>query len=125
MHVGQEDLPPAAARALVGPSAIVGCSTHTVAQVEAAVREPVTYVAIGPVFATSTKDTGYRAVGLEMVRAAVDRSAGLPIVAIGGITLERAPDVLRAGASAVAVVGDLLASADPTARVAAYCRALR
>ena len=59
-----------------------------------------------------------------MVRAAVDRSGGIPIVAIGGITLERAPGVLEAGASAVAVIGDLLAAADPSARVAAYCRAL-
>jgi thiamine-phosphate pyrophosphorylase len=124
VHVGQEDVQAQAARAQVGPDAIVGLSTHTIAQVEAAVREPVSYIAVGPVFGTSTKATGYEPVGLELVRAAAERSGGLPIVAIGGITIERAPGVLAAGASAVAVIGDLLAGDDPAARVAAYARAL-
>lgn len=123
-HVGQDDIPPRAARALLGPNAIVGCSTHTVAQIEEAAREPVSYIAVGPVFGTATKDTGYGPVGLELVRAAVERGGGLPIVAIGGITLDRAPGVLAAGASAVAVITDLVATGDPAARVAAYCRAL-
>jgi thiamine-phosphate pyrophosphorylase len=125
VHVGQEDLPPHAARDLVGPRAIVGFSTHTVPQIEQAVTEPVTYVAVGPVFGTQTKNTGYEAVGLERVTAAARIAAGrMPIVAIGGITLERAPAVLAAGASAVAVIADLLHGNDPTRRVAAYCRAL-
>jgi thiamine-phosphate pyrophosphorylase len=124
VHVGQEDLAPAAARALVGDAAIVGLSTHTPDQVEAALKEPITYVAIGPVFGTSTKHTGYSAVGLEMVQAAARLSRGLPVVAIGGITLETAPSVLDAGASCVAVIGDLVAGGDPRGRVAAYIRSL-
>ncbi len=65
VHVGQEDLPPAQARAVVGAGAIVGFSTHTLAQVDAALPEPVSYIAIGPVFGTTTKDTGYAPVGLR------------------------------------------------------------
>jgi thiamine-phosphate pyrophosphorylase len=123
-HVGQEDLPPAAARRLLGPNAVIGYSTHTAAQIEAAVREPVTYIAIGPVFGTATKDTGYEPVGLERVREAARIAAGRPVVAIGGITLETAPHVIAAGASSVAVIGDLLTNGDPAGRVAAFCRVL-
>lgn len=123
-HVGQDDLAPAAARQLLGPDAIVGYSTHTLAQIEAAVAEPVSYIAVGPVFGTRTKATGYDAVGLELVAAAAQRARGLPVVAIGGITLDTAPAVLAAGASAVAVISDLLAGGDPARRVAAYLRAL-
>lgn len=124
VHVGQDDLPPAAARALVGESAIVGLSTHSPGQVEAALAEPITYVAIGPVFGTSTKETGYAAVGLDMVKTAARLARGLPVVAIGGITLETAPAVLEAGASCVAVIGDLVAAGDPRGRIAAYLRSL-
>ena len=123
-HVGQEDLAPAAARAQLGPGAIIGYSTHSVAQFESALREPVTYVAVGPVFGTQTKDTGYQAVGLELVRAAAQRASGRPIVAIGGITLDTAPSVIAAGASCVAVISDLIAGGDPTARVRRYLSAL-
>ena len=122
VHVGQEDLAPRAVRRIVGDQAIVGLSTHTAAQMDAAVREPVTYVAIGPVFGTATKDTGYAAIGLSRVREGVSRAAaaGLPLVAIGGITLDRASDVIDAGATSVAVIGDLLATGDPEARVREY-----
>lgn len=125
VHVGQDDLPPADARLQLGPGAIVGFSTHSVSQIEAALHEPITYLAVGPVFGTSTKETGYAAVGLELVATAA-RLAGdlIPIVAIGGITLERAPAVLEAGAWCVAVIGDLVASADPSSRVRAYLTAL-
>lgn len=123
-HVGQEDLPPAAARRLLGPHATIGYSTHTVAQIEAAAEEPISYIAVGPVFGTQTKATGYDAVGLALVAEAARRSRGKPVVAIGGITLERAPQVIAAGASGVAVISDLLAGGDPAARVAAYLRAL-
>jgi thiamine-phosphate pyrophosphorylase len=120
VHVGQEDVAPSAARTQLGSEAIVGYSTHTVVQIEKAVLEPITYLAVGPVFGTSTKDTGYDAVGLELVRAAARRAKGIPVVAIGGITLERAPAVLDAGASAVAVISDLLVGADPRRRAKAY-----
>jgi hypothetical protein len=118
VHIGQDDLPPASVRAIAGEQATVGLSTHTIEQLERAVNEPVSYVAIGPVFGTTTKVTGHERVGLEMVREAAlrTRARGLPLVAIGGITLESAPSVLAAGASSVAVIGDLLATGDPMKR---------
>ncbi len=119
-HVGQEDLPPAAARVQLGPQAIVGYSTHSVGQVEGALREPVTYVAVGPIFGTRTKDTGYEAVGLALVAAAARQAGSRPIVAIGGITRETAPAVIAAGAAGVAVISDLRAGGDPRTRVRRY-----
>ncbi len=116
-HVGQEDLPPAAARAQLGPDAILGYSTHGVDQIDRALREPVSYVAVGPVFGTRTKDTGYDAVGLDLVAAAAARAGDRPVVAIGGITLENAASVIAAGAACVAVISDLLETGDPAARV--------
>ena len=82
VHVGQEDLAPAAVRQIVGAEAIVGLSTHAAEQLEAAVHEPVTYVAIGPVFGTDTKMTGYGSLGLEAVRRAAARAGewGVPLV---------------------------------------------
>jgi thiamine-phosphate pyrophosphorylase len=129
VHVGQDDLSPAAARAVLGTAAIVGFSTHTEAQIDAAIALPVSYIAVGPVFGTATKDTGYTNVGLDRVRyaaAAVGRSVSSEeqrprgVVAIGGITLDSAADVVRSGAMAVAVIADLLATGDPESRVRAY-----
>jgi thiamine-phosphate pyrophosphorylase len=126
VHLGQEDLAPAAARALVGADGIVGLSTHTHAELEAALREPIDYVAIGPVFDTATKPTARERLGLERVAlaAAAARRTGLPLVAIGGIQLATAPAVISAGADSVAVIGDLLTGGDPEGRVRAYVRAL-
>ena len=126
VHVGQDDLSPSAVRTITGADAIVGLSTHTVDQVDRAIREPISYVAIGPVFGTATKTTGYERVGLEMVREAAARAGarGLPLVAIGGITLERAVSVIEAGATSVAVISDLLATGDPERRVREYVRTL-
>lgn len=125
LHVGQTDLTPADARKVVGPSMMLGLSTHTEEQWVSAVREPVTYIAIGPAFSTQTKDTGYRAVGLDTVARAAKTAAihGLPTVAIGGITLENGPSLIDAGAAAVAVISDLL-SGDPEARCREFLRAL-
>ena len=123
VHVGQEDLPPATAREQLGPSAVVGFSTHTVTQIEAALREPISYVAVGPVFGTSTKETGYTAVGLELVSVAARICGPIPVVAIGGVTLDNARSAIDAGASAVAVISDLLAG-DPVERVKAFLRAI-
>jgi thiamine-phosphate pyrophosphorylase len=124
VHVGQDDVAPREARAIVGRDAIVGYSTHTIEQVRAARAEPVSYIAVGPVFGTSTKDTGYQAVGLDLVSAAADAAGPIPIVAIGGINLENARSVLDAGAAAVAVISDLLTGGDPQRRIAAYMQAL-
>jgi len=123
VHVGQEDLPPADARRIVGDEALVGVSTHTPAQIEAAANEPVSYIAIGPVFGTRTKDTGYEPVGLGLVTRAA--GAGRPVVAIGGITLERAPAVIAAGATSVAIISDLFVGGDPAARARAWLARLR
>jgi thiamine-phosphate pyrophosphorylase len=126
VHVGQGDLTPADVRPIVGADAIVGISTHTDEQVERALQSPVDYVAIGPVFATRTKGPAADPpVGLDGVRRAVARAraGGLPVVAIGGIGLGAARDVLAAGASSVAVISDLLAG-DPAARVRAWLDAL-
>lgn len=122
VHVGQDDLMPAHVRMVVGAEAVVGLSTHTVTQIDAACLEPVDYVAIGPVFGTRTKDTGYEAVGLDLVREAARRAnaAQRPVVAIGGITLDRAADVIVAGAASVAVITDILVDGDPRARVHAF-----
>jgi len=120
VHVGQDDLPPAEVRAIVG-SGVIGLSTHDLAQVAAGLSSPADYVAVGPIFGTATKDTGYEARGLELVRQAAHR--GKPIVAIGGITLARAASVIAAGAAAVAVITDLL-SGTPEARTRDYLRAL-
>jgi thiamine-phosphate pyrophosphorylase len=126
VHVGQEDLAPGAVRAIVGDNAIVGLSTHTVDQLGRAASEPVSYLAIGPVFGTTTKATGYDAVGLEMVREAARRAGarGLPLVAIGGITLDLAPSVIAAGAASVAVIGDLLSTGDPVRRTREFTETL-
>ena len=122
VHVGQDDLSPAAVRTIVGPDLIVGRSTHTAPQIQAALSEPISYLAIGPIFGTSTKETGYAPVGLETVREVARLVAlrRIPVVAIGGITLERAPRVIESGAASVAVITDLLVSGDPTRRVRDY-----
>lgn len=122
VHIGQEDLAAADARALLGPAAIIGLSTHDPAQIARAAAEPISYLAVGPVFGTRTKTTGYDAVGLDLVRTARRLAPDLPIVAIGGITLDTAAAVLAAGATAVAVISDLLTGRDPAARVASYNR---
>jgi thiamine-phosphate pyrophosphorylase len=126
LHVGQADLSPVDARAVIGPAKILGLSTHTRDQWELALREPISYVAIGPVFGSVTKQTGYEAVGLETVRqiSAAAAAHGVPTVAIGGITIRNAISVIEAGAASVAVIGDLL-SGDPETRCREFLRALK
>jgi thiamine-phosphate pyrophosphorylase len=111
VHVGQEDLPPAACRTVLGAGALVGLSTHDLAQVSAAVREPIDYLAVGPVFPTRTKANPDPVVGLDLVRRARDLWSG-PLVAIGGITAANAAEVVRAGADGVAVISALLDADD-------------
>ena len=124
VHVGQDDLPATAARAILGPAATIGLSTHTEGQLDDAWRQPISYVAVGPVYGTQTKATGYPPVGATLVRAAATRRPARPVVAIGGITLERAPELIAAGAAAVAVIGDLFEGASPATRVRAYVNQL-
>lgn len=115
VHLGQDDLPPAAARALLGEEAIIGFSTHDLEQARAAAGLPINYLAIGPVYRTASKENPDPVVGLEgvrQVRAAIGR---LPLVAIGGMTPENACQVLEAGADSVAVISSLIAAGDPSA----------
>ena len=114
LHLGQEDVPPRDARLVVGESALIGLSTHDIDQVMAGISEPVQYLAFGPVYCTSTKDTGYHALGLDRLREAapIAGQAGLPLVAIGGLTLDRACAVREAGADSLAVITDLLTAPD-------------
>jgi thiamine-phosphate pyrophosphorylase len=121
VHVGQEDLTVEEARIVVGPHAIVGVSTHDEAQIAAAARTSASYIAVGPIYGTSTKDTGYSARGLDLVRLA--SASGKPVVAIGGITLDRVPELVDAGASSVAVISDLL-TGDPETCVREFLRKL-
>lgn len=122
VHVGQEDLAVDDARGVAHQGLAVGLSTHDTGQVDRALAGTADYVAVGPVYGTSTKETGYTARGLELVRYAAGR--GKPIVAIGGITLERAREIVGAGARGLAVISDLLATGDPEARVRQYIDAL-
>jgi thiamine-phosphate diphosphorylase len=114
VHVGQDDLDVADVRRIVGSAAVVGISTHDEAQIDAALETDASYLAVGPIFGTATKDTGYTARGLDLIRYAANR--GKPIVAIGGITLERVQSVLEAGAAGLAVISDLLTTGNPEAR---------
>ena len=123
VHVGQDDLSVAEVRRILGGEPIVGVSTHDQTQIDAALETSANYVAVGPIYGTSTKDTGYTARGLDLLRYAVARAGGRPIVAIGGITLDRAPEVLAAGAASVAVISDLLTT-DPAARVREFLAVL-
>ncbi len=112
VHLGQDDLPATEARKILGPDAIIGVSTHSLEQFRAALGLPVDYIAIGPIFATNTKHDHDPVVGLETIRIVKSIARGIPIVAIGGISLATAASVLEAGADSVAVISDVLSSAD-------------
>jgi len=123
VHIGQDDLAATKVRELVGASKYIGLSTHTDEQLEAACREPIDYLAVGPVFPTTTKASSNALVGLDGVARASSRAkrAGIPLVAIGGITLATARSVIAAGADAVAVISGLI-SEDPGRRARDYLK---
>jgi thiamine-phosphate pyrophosphorylase len=107
VHLGQDDLPPEAARRLLGEDAVIGYSTHSVAQALEAARMPIDYLAIGPVFTTSTKENPDPVVGLEGLRSVKAAIGSLPLVAIGGIKPANTAEVLAAGADSVAMISGL------------------
>ena len=119
VHVGQEDLPVEDARAICGTQAWVGVSTHNIEQLREAVLTSADYIAVGPIFPTSSKQHPDPVVGLDLLRQARELTRK-PLVAIGGITIESAADVFRAGADSVAIIRDLLAAPDPAARAAEF-----
>ncbi|MBI2687153.1 MAG: thiamine phosphate synthase [Acidobacteria bacterium] len=107
VHLGQDDLLPAFARQLTGPDTIIGLSTHNREQLEAANNEPVDYHAVGPIFGTSSKENPDPVLGLELLRELRPLSKR-PVVAIGGVTMANAAEVLHAGADSVAVISGLI-----------------
>lgn len=119
VHVGQEDLPAEAARRLLGPERILGVSTHSREQAEAAQACGADYIGFGPMFATGTKNTGYAPRGLEALRT-IGAAVDLPILAIGGISLENVADVIAAGATAPAVISAVVAAPDVTTAAASF-----
>ncbi len=141
VHVGQDDLTPSQVRSIEDRESfssrgsgrasendsqsrlLVGLSTHTLDQLRAGLTEPADYLAIGPIFPTSSKAQADPVVGLAMVRDAAEIAGGRPLVAIGGITLETAPAVLAAGASSVAVIADML-TGDIRGRALAFVDAI-
>lgn len=123
VHVGQEDLSVEDARAVVGRNRLVGVSTHNRAQFEQAAASSADYIAVGPIFSTSSKANADPVVGTEFIRE-VRPLTDKPIVAIGGITLERAREVVRAGADSVAVISDILRAPDPGQQARQFIRIL-
>ncbi|HMM79958.1 MAG TPA: thiamine phosphate synthase [Pyrinomonadaceae bacterium] len=112
VHLGQDDMPVAYARRLLGRGKIIGLSTHSIEQLEAALREPVDYLAIGPIFDTSTKSDPDPAIGIEMLSKAAQTSGMMPLVAIGGIKADNLSSIISAGAASAAIIGALLADPD-------------
>lgn len=108
VHLGQDDMPPDAARKLLGDEAIIGYSTHNIEQATKALTLPIDYVAIGPIFATSTKSDTSPVLGLDGLRAVRNAIGAVPLVAIGGISLANAREVIEAGADSVALISALL-----------------
>jgi thiamine-phosphate pyrophosphorylase len=119
VHVGQEDVPVAAVRQICPAPQWVGISTHNLEQLRAAERTSADYIAVGPIFPTATKANPDPVVGLEFLRAA-RKLTRKPLVAIGGITVQSAGEVFRAGANCVAVISDLRNAPDPAHRAREY-----
>lgn len=129
VHLGQDDLAPEKARLVLGQDAIIGLSTHSLTQALVADKLPIDYIAVGPIFSTLTKPEASKGIingqiGLDLLQE-IYLKVSKPIVAIGGITLENAKDVLKAGASSVAVISDLLKDNDISKRTSAFLENLK
>lgn len=111
VHIGQNDFPPDIVREVVGDDKIIGLSTHSKQQAIVATSWPIDYIGVGPIFQTSTKVSDLTPVGTSLLRW-VKQNIPLPTVAIGGITESTVPDVLAAGATNVAIIGDLMRHED-------------
>jgi thiamine-phosphate pyrophosphorylase len=119
VHLGQNDLPVAAARRICRPPRWVGVSTHSLEQLREADHSSADYIAMGPIFPTGTKKNPDPVVGVDFLRH-VRPMTRKPLVAIGGITVESAAEVFRAGADSVALIRDLVAAPDPAVRAREY-----
>jgi len=114
VHVGLDDLPVAAARELLGPKAVLGASAYALEEAVAAVAAGATYVGVGPCYPTSTKDGLPAPLGPRGL-AGVARGVSVPVIAIGGVTAERVPELVKAGAYGVAVISAISGAGDPAA----------
>jgi len=123
VHVGQEDLDVEQARRVAGADKLVGVSTHNLEQFERAMASSADYIAVGPVYTTSTKANPDPVVGVDFLRR-VRPLTDKPIVAIGGITPERAAAVIEAGADSVAVISGILSAPEPGQRARQYIKTL-
>ena len=123
VHVGQEDLAPGDARGVVGKQKLVGVSTHSLAQFQKATATSADYIAVGPIFATTSKSNPDPVVGTDLIRQ-VRGLTEKPIVAIGGITLKTAASVIEAGAEYVCVISDILRAPNRIQRAQEYIDAL-
>ena len=112
VHLGQDDLSPEAARELLGNDAIIGYSTHNIEQASIAKHLPIDYIAIGPIFDTSTKKNPDKVVGLEEVKQVSKELGDFPLVAIGGVGFDNFQQVLDAGADSVAIISGILKDSD-------------
>ncbi len=115
VHLGQEDISPEEVRKQAGPALGIGRSTHTLAEATRAISEPVDYVAFGPVFGTTSKNSPYTARGLSALEEVVRRVAPIPVVAIGGIKPGRLREIGATGAKGIAVISQVAGAADATA----------
>lgn len=123
VHLGQDDLPPRAARSLLRPGMLLGLSTHSVAQAHAARDEGADYVAVGSMFPTATKPD-FELVGPGLLRK-LRPDIRVPLVGIGGITHENVAEVIRAGADGVAVISSVCAAPDPTRATRRFLELIR
>lgn len=123
VHLGQQDLPVKESRAVMGVGKQVGVSTHNLEQFRSAAETDADYIALGPIFETDSKLNPDPVVGTDMIREA-RKLTQKPIVAIGGITLERAKEVMEAGADSVAVISDILRAQSPAKRARQFLNLL-
>ena len=124
VHLGQEDLPPVAARRLLGPDRIIGHSTHSMREAENSFGAPVDYIGFGPVFATATKADPAPIVGLTRLKRVCHRSPR-PVVAIGGVGLDQVSAVLEAGAASAAVISGLMRGKNLARRMEGFLKQAR
>ncbi len=124
VHLGQEDIEAGRARALIGPDRILGISTSSVDEARRAIAAGANYLGVGDVFGTATKNKEEGPIGVEGLRE-IARAVAIPIVAIGGVTLENAPLAIRAGASGVSVISAILFAPDSRTATEGLARAIR
>ena len=123
LHVGQDDMPAREARRLLRPGMVLGVSTHDEDQARTAVADGADYIAVGSIFPTTSR-AEFQLVGTDLIRR-VRPAVPVPLVAIGGITADNAPDVIRAGADGVAVISAICAQRDPESATRALLDRLR